>query len=25
VVLLRALPGYPGYRSRTAALLPGLF
>jgi len=24
-VLLRALPGYPGYRSRTAALLPGLF
>jgi protein-S-isoprenylcysteine O-methyltransferase Ste14 len=24
-VLLRALPGYPSYRSRTAALLPGLF
>ncbi|SRR5712692_2991312 len=24
-VLLRALPGYCGYRSRTAALLPGLF
>jgi protein-S-isoprenylcysteine O-methyltransferase Ste14 len=24
-VLLRALPGYQGYRSRTAALLPGLF
>jgi protein-S-isoprenylcysteine O-methyltransferase Ste14 len=24
-VLLQALPGYRGYRSRTAALLPGLF
>jgi protein-S-isoprenylcysteine O-methyltransferase Ste14 len=24
-VLLQALPGYPGYRRRTAALLPGLF
>ena len=24
-VLLRALPGYPSYRSRTAALVPGLF
>jgi protein-S-isoprenylcysteine O-methyltransferase Ste14 len=24
-VLLRSLPGYPGYRGRTAALLPGLF
>jgi protein-S-isoprenylcysteine O-methyltransferase Ste14 len=24
-VLLRALPDYPSYRSRTAALLPGLF
>jgi protein-S-isoprenylcysteine O-methyltransferase Ste14 len=24
-VLLRALPGYAGYRSRTAALLPGVF
>jgi protein-S-isoprenylcysteine O-methyltransferase Ste14 len=24
-VLLRALPGYPDYRSRTAAFLPGIF
>lgn len=24
-VLMRALPGYPGYRSRTAAMLPGIF
>jgi len=24
-LLVRALPGYPGYQARTAALLPGLF